>query len=157
MKKRFSNKYPIYLLSLLAALIIFIPYSFAQDLSPAQAKSLTSLNTLKMRLLHSQGGFPISLNTIILFALENNPQIEALEYRKDQADHAIREKWSEYLPQVTARAEFGREYNEPGGGDIAPGSGKTNNAANLAFTIEQVIFNGFRTYNEILKNMPIIF
>jgi adhesin transport system outer membrane protein len=149
MRKRFSKKCPIYLLSILAALIIFVPYSFAQDVTAAQAKSIASLNTLKMRLLHNKGGFPVSLNTIILFALENNPQIEALEYRKDQAEHAIREKWSEYLPQVSARAEFGREYNEPGGGNVAPGSGKTNNAANLTLTLEQVIFNGFRTYNEI--------
>lgn len=97
----------------------------------------------------TEAPFPISLSSMVLFALHENPDIGALAARRDQTNFAIREKKADLYPQVTFTAEGGREYSAPGSGVEIPGSSSTNNTGSLNLRLSQLIFDGFKTVNQI--------
>lgn len=92
--------------------------------------------------------FPVSLNSMILFALHENPDIELYRARKEQAHYSVKEKLADYYPEVTMHAEGGRAYNSPGAGTTG-GASSTNNSGDVNLSVEQLLFDGFRTVNDV--------
>lgn len=56
----------------------------------------------------------LSMQTAVLFALDENPRVEQSKEQKNQATFSADEARSVYYPQVSFSGEFGREYNDPG-------------------------------------------
>jgi len=94
-------------------------------------------------------GFPISLNSMVLFALHENPDINLLKAREEQAYHSIDEKKSEYYPQVTLDIDGGREFNSPSSGGAVNGSSGTTNTGGIKLSLSQMVFDGFKTSHEV--------
>lgn len=57
-------------------------------------------------------GFPISLNSMVLFALYENPDINLLKAREEQTYYSIKEKEASYYPEVVLDVDGGREFND---------------------------------------------
>ena len=98
---------------------------------------------------NTQAEFPISLSSMVLFALHENPDIEILASRRNQNAYGVREKKADLYPQVTFTAEGGREYKTPAGGVDTPGASSTHNTGSLNVRLSQLIFDGFKTTNQI--------
>ncbi|MCB1580371.1 MAG: TolC family protein [Rhodospirillales bacterium] len=93
-------------------------------------------------------GFPISLNSMVLFALYENPDINLLKAREEQTYYSIKEKEASYYPEVVLDVDGGREFNDPATGGT-PGSSGTNNTGGIKLSLSQLVFNGFKTSHEI--------
>jgi len=94
----------------------------------------------------------LSLSTMILFALDENPDVLMAQERKKQMDFFKSEAGSDLLPQIQLSSEGGREYISPTSG------GTTNNLGKTTLQLNQKIFDGFATQAEInrrekLKNV----
>lgn len=100
-------------------------------------------------------GFPISLNSMVLFALHENPDINILKSREDQARHSIKEKQADLYPELDLDITAGREYNDPTAGSTTGGSG-TNNTSSMTLTLSQLIFDGFKTDYEIKNRQKLM-
>lgn len=113
--------------------------------------ALTSLSVLAHATpaTNTPTSFPISLSSMVLFALHENPDIEILAARRDQNIYSVDEKKADLYPQITFTAEGGRQYNDPGSGVETSGASSTNNTGSLNLRLSQLIFNGFKTTNEI--------
>jgi len=92
----------------------------------------------------------ISLNSIVMFALNNNPDIEIFWQRYMQSKYSVKEAQADYFPQVTFNAQTGREYNDPTAGTTTPQAG-TNFNAKYGLSVEQLIFDGFSTLEDVRK------
>lgn len=111
---------------------------------------LLLVGCMHIALAQNQGeGFPLSLNSMILFALHENPDIEIFRARKDQSHFSVKEKQADFYPEISLRAEGGRAYNKPGAGVTTPGASAINNSGEINLSIEQLLFDGFRTKNEV--------
>ncbi len=93
-------------------------------------------------------GFPISLNSMVLFALYENPDINLIKSREEQARHSIAEKEAEFYPEVFLNINGGRQFNSPTAGSTS-GAGGTNNSGGFSLTLSQMVFDGFKTTHEI--------
>lgn len=90
----------------------------------------------------------LSLNSILLFALHNNPDIDIFQQRQVQAEEFMKQKKSELAPQITLSAEGGREYNDPASGG-ATGAGQANSTGSVSVSLQQTIFDGFQVENQV--------
>ena len=85
----------------------------------------------------------LSLSTVILFAMDDNPDLLMARERVEQMDDFADEARSDYYPQIVFNAEGGREYIKPTGGDNVNNMGKAN------VLVSQKLFNGFATSSEV--------
>lgn len=85
----------------------------------------------------------LSLESAVLFALNESPQIMVAKEQVKQARFSEKEAESIYYPTVDVSAEFGREWNDPGvyEGNISTEPNFTTASVNT-FSIKQVLFDG---------------
>lgn len=87
----------------------------------------------------------ISLSTMILFAMDQNPDLNLIRERKEQIGYFIKEAQADYYPKLEANASGGREFVDPAVGQAA------NNPAKASITLNQKIFDGFQTAAEVRR------
>lgn len=95
--------------------------------------------------------FPVidlSLSSAILFALHDNPDTDIFMERYAQSLSSIKDAESALYPQISVNAFTGREYNNP---SSTNGASDVNNYAIFGGQIEQLIFDGFETQQEIKR------
>lgn len=92
----------------------------------------------------------LSLNSAILFALHNNPDIEIFWSRYLQANSRIGEAESGFYPTVDFAALFGPEFKSPSAGTNPPGPAITY-GGEYGINVSQMLFDGFETL-EGLRN-----
>ncbi len=90
----------------------------------------------------------LSLNSIIMFALNNNPDIEISWERYSQAQNFIKEAQSKNYPQVNLNIKGEREFRDPSAGTNPANSDATYNGS-VGVTLEQALFDGFGIKEEI--------
>jgi len=90
----------------------------------------------------------LSLSSVVLFALHENPDIGMAQEKATQSEFFIEEAKADYYPTLQMTASGAREYNNPASG--ADGS-VVNNSSSLSLVAEQVIFNGFETVEEVRR------
>jgi len=87
----------------------------------------------------------LSLSTMILFAMDNNPDVSMALERENQMGHFVDEAKSGYYPQIQLDAQGGREFIDPTNGP------NTNNLVKSSVTLNQKIFDGFTTESEVKR------
>lgn len=92
----------------------------------------------------------LSMNSAVLFAIHQNPDIDIFWERYLQSKHFTDESRSDLMPQLSMNAEVGYEYNDPASG-LTPANNDTNYAGSTGVTLEQLIFDGFGTQSEGLR------
>ncbi len=109
---------------------------------PPQAKA-QNLDTIKIE--QEDDTFVMSLSTAIMFALDNNPDLQMATQRIDQMDIFAEEAKAGYWPQIEMELKGGRQA-------ISPTSGSTNNNyGNAALRFNQKIFDGYATKSEVKR------
>ena len=101
----------------------------------------------------------LSLEQAIALALQNSPEINIAGEQTIQSGFAVEEAKGIYYPQVDVFAEAGREFNDPGntrGSTIATGEAITNNSVNTTLSINQQLFDGFKTTEEIKRRKQLV-
>lgn len=94
----------------------------------------------------------LSLSTIILFALENNPDIGIAYARKMQAFHSIGEVQAKLYPQASLNASLSRDLNDPASGaDVEAGQSRVTGTSSVNVSVTQLLFDGFSSI-EVIKN-----
>ena len=104
--------------------------------------------------VHGVHASEISLEQAVAIALKRSPEIQIAGEQKEQTVFAVNEAKAAYYPQVDVFAEAGREYNNPAstqGGTTATGGSNINNSAEATLSINQFIFDGFETQEEIAR------
>ncbi len=87
----------------------------------------------------------LSLNTMVMFALERNNDLKAARERAEQMGYFVEEAKSGYYPQVRMNLQGGQEYK-------APGSGRESNSLGKAsLTMNQNLFDGYATRAEVSR------
>lgn len=94
------------------------------------------------------GRFELSLPSAILFALKNNPDVQISEAREEQGLYTIEEIRADLYPQAQMSADIGYQYNDPATG-FSPATGDIRTSTEVSFTIQQILFDGFRTLESI--------
>lgn len=87
---------------------------------------------------------PLSLNSVILFALSDNPDVRMAQARTTQAQASADKARAPYFPQVDFTSEVGQEYNRPAS-DNANKAGSSNPSWGLSLTISQLLYDFGRT------------
>ena len=87
----------------------------------------------------------LSLSTMILFAMDQNPDVLMAVDRQEQLGYFVKEGKSDYYPKLQLTSQGGREYITPTGGKNA------NNLSKTAITLNQKIFDGYGTKAEIAR------
>lgn len=101
--------------------------------------SATSINEMEL-----------SLASAILFALDNNPDIEIAQSKEEQSKYDIDSAKSGYYPDIQFSAKWGREYNNPSSGE--DGQSKSVNSSDMGLVVNQLVFDGFQTTQKIKAN-----
>ena len=95
----------------------------------------------------------LSLETTILFALNQNPSVKAEMEKIKQTHFGVREAQSAYYPQVNVTVKGGHEFDDPAGLPTGVSSSKKvmaeTNSMDANLVIRQVLFNGFATDEEV--------
>ena len=99
----------------------------------------------------------ITLENAIKMALKNSPERDVAAAQASQAHYAVDEATSNYYPQVSLRAEGGREYNDPfslrqGATQYAGynyGNGKSVN-------MRMMLFDGFSTRETVKQRLQLV-
>ncbi len=108
---------------------------------------------------------PLTLESSILFALEQNPSVKVEMEKIKQAQFSIDAARSAYYPQVSVSVKGGHEYDYPAGlpvgVSVTEKIAKEVNSADASLVINQVLFNGFATDEEVerrkdLKNSAVL-
>lgn len=92
----------------------------------------------------------LSLGTLILFAVDNDPDLQVSKEKKEQLDYFQKEARSDYYPQIQLDIEGGREYIDPTSGQ------NSNNTASASVILNQKLFDGFKTINEVRRRGKLI-
>ena len=96
---------------------------------------------------------PLSLETAILFSLNQNPSVKAEMEKIKQAHFGVKEARSAYYPQVSVSVRGGHEFDDPAGLPTGVTSTKKvmaeTNSMDADLAIKQVLFNGFATGEEV--------
>lgn len=87
----------------------------------------------------------LSLGTMILFAMDQNPDLDIARARREQMEFFTKEAQADFYPKIQATAEAGREYISPTNGS------KSNNLAKTSLILNQKIFDGFRATAEVSR------
>lgn len=85
----------------------------------------------------------LSLSTIILFAMDQNPDLKMARSRIEQMDFFIDEARADYYPKVEATFTGGFEHISPSNDE------SNNNVGRSGITLNQNIFDGFQTGSEV--------
>lgn len=87
---------------------------------------------------------PLSLQSAVMFALQESPKIGISEEQTVQAGEAINEAKSVYYPKVDVSTEIGKEYSDPGiyGPLATTDDPNLTTAANARLSLRQIIFDG---------------
>lgn len=95
----------------------------------------------------------LSLETVILFALNDDPDIGIANAQKAQAEAGVDEAYSAFYPQVDIFGSYGREYNNPASSSNSDGTqfSLTNNTNDFSVVMNQFIFDGFATQEEVKR------
>lgn len=91
---------------------------------------------------------PLSLNSAILYALSDNPDVRMALKREDQTGYSTGKAEAGLYPVVDFIAEAGYEYNEPASGVV--NGGHTNDSNHFNLTVKQLIYDFNRT-NETIE------
>lgn len=95
----------------------------------------------------------ISLESVVLFALDRNPQLMAELEKVRQAGFAVDEARADYYPQVNLVAKAGHEYNDPASlptrTTLTAPVGAQTDSRDYTVAISQILYNGFATDNEV--------
>lgn len=87
----------------------------------------------------------LSMQSALLFALKESPRLAQMQERRTQAKFASDEADSVYMPQISARAEVGAEYNDPGiydrGRLLTTSDGNTTAAVLVNLSLRQMIYD----------------
>ncbi|MEC9234667.1 MAG: TolC family protein, partial [Pseudomonadota bacterium] len=99
------------------------------------------------------GPIALSLETVILFALNDDPDIGVANAQKAQAEAGIDEAASAFYPQVDIFGSYGREYNNPASASNSDGTqfSLANNTNDFSVVVNQFIFDGFATQEELKR------
>lgn len=87
----------------------------------------------------------LSLSTMVLFAMDRNPDVLMAVERQDQIGYFVNEGKSDYYPQVQLEVSGGREYISPLAGSNA------NNLAKSTVSLNQKLFDGYVTDSEVSR------
>jgi len=101
----------------------------------------------------------MSIDTAILFALTNNPDLKIVNSKDEQAKYAIDEAKSSYYPQVDLSASIGREYNNPAvfkANSEHSGRGHSNTSNDYSLTVNQLLYDGKSTTSEVKKREQLL-
>lgn len=91
----------------------------------------------------------ISLSTIILFALDNNPDLLIAQERVNQMVDFTKEARADYLPRIEVKVKGGRQY-------ISPTAGNSNsNFAKTTLQLTQKVFDGHSTTSEVNRRQKV--
>ncbi len=95
----------------------------------------------------------LSLETVVLFALNDDPDIGVAKAQKSQAEMGVQEAQSAYYPQVDIFGSYGREYNNPASASGGDGTAFSlaNNTNDFSVVMNQFIFDGFATQEEVKR------
>ena len=92
----------------------------------------------------------LSISSIVLFALHENPDIGMAQEKAIQSEYFIEEAKAGYYPTLQMSASAAREYNNPASGAEA-GKSNVNNSGSLSLVAEQLLFDGFETVEEVRR------
>ena len=98
--------------------------------------------------------FELSLESVILFALSNNPEIRIAKEQELQAVHSTTEAKSALYPQVDMTIKGGGEYNNPANftdPDAEIGKSFRGPSAEFILSANQMIYDGFSTKEEVSR------
>ncbi|MGH1404588.1 MAG: TolC family protein [Alphaproteobacteria bacterium] len=91
----------------------------------------------------------MSLSTIILFALDNNPDLLMAQERITQMEEFTNEARSAYWPQVELSVEGGRQYVSPTSGNAS------TNYGDASVRVRQKIYDGYATTSEVNRRQSL--
>lgn len=98
---------------------------------------------------------PLSLESAILFSLNQNPSVKAEMEKIRQAQLSTKEARSAYYPQVNVSVKGGHEYDDPAGLPAGVSSStkiaSQVNSMDADLAINQVLYNGFATDDEVYR------
>jgi len=98
----------------------------------------------------NEDGVPveISLSTMVLFAVDDNPDLLMAQERQKQMKFFIAEGRSGYYPQIEFNSEGGREY-------IEAGNPRSNNLGKSSISLSQKLFDGYKTSSEVNRRLEL--
>ncbi len=91
----------------------------------------------------------MSLSTIILFALDNNPDLLMAQERVNQMEEFTQEARAAYWPQVELNVEGGRQYITPNGGSAS------TNYGDATVRVTQTLYDGYATTSEVNRRQNV--
>ena len=92
----------------------------------------------------------LSLSTIILFALDSNPDVGIAEAKAGQLRYSVEEARAGLYPQASLSVGMGQDFNDPASGDeIETGQSDVTGTASYNFTVKQLLFDGFRVAESV--------
>ena len=92
----------------------------------------------------------LSLSTIILFAMDENPDLNIAQSRSDQLEYFVKEAKADYYPKIEVTTSGGFEHNAPTNDE------SNNNPATSGITLNQDLFNGFQTSSEVARRKELL-
>ncbi len=109
-----------------------------------------STQSARAQTMDDDAPIALSLETVVLFALNDDPDINIAKSQKGQAEMGVQEAASAFYPQVDIFGSYGREYNNPASSSGGDGSvfSLTNNTNDFSMVLNQFIFDGFATQEE---------
>lgn len=96
----------------------------------------------------------LSLQSVMLFALNNNPEIKIAQEQQTQAGYATQEALSVLYPQLEVTIKAGEEYNAPANfvdPDAIVGKSNTNPSAEVILSANQLLYDGSTSREEIRR------
>jgi len=90
--------------------------------------------------LSQQDSVQLSLSSIVMFALDDNPDVEMAKLRVEQAIHNTGRAQAALYPRMDMTLQQGMEYNNPAAGKQK--GGLINPSDKIALTFQQLIFDG---------------
>lgn len=102
-------------------------------------------------------GKRLSLEEAVIRAIKNSPERDIASEQVNEAISAVDEARSNYFPQVSAKVEAGREYNDP----FANSAGALNKSganwgAAESLNLRQMLYDGFITRETVKQRMALV-
>ena len=141
-KQRHAHFFPNILMVVLAgSLLSYVPvraYAGAAEKPTASQPSVMDL----------------SLQSVMLFALNNNPEIKISEEHEEQAGYATQEALSVLYPQLDVTVKAAEEYNAPANfasPDATIGKSDTGPSAEVILSANQLLYDGSTSREEVKR------
>lgn len=100
------------------------------------------------------GHMDLSLQSVMLFALNNNPEIKIAKEHETQAGYATQEALSILYPQLEVTVKAGEEYNAPANftdADAIVGKSNVNPSAEVILSANQLLYDGSTSREEVRR------